>query len=191
MISLESFWKKHFPADKWLKHWEPIRIHPALKSLRQTIELQHVLIINNVILRWCGYYIVLSWQLSEDFSIVMDIKILMYLVLAAQIAYIITQSRSVQVEQGKVEGFRGTLKDTLRTALVNAKQPFKCKAAHSLAAYATRTNHLVPTSLTLWISSFCISDPSACTIQSFMTELGIYHYSYLYSYYSTLKCKHL
>ncbi len=41
------------------------------------------------------------------------------------VAYKIT-SRSLQVELGKVEGFRGN-------ALVNAKQPFYCEAASSLA----------------------------------------------------------
>ncbi len=34
-----------------------------------------------------------------------------------------------------MEGFRGT-ESVLRNALVNANQPFKCKAARLLAAYA-------------------------------------------------------
>ncbi len=50
---------------------------------------------------------------------------------AEQIAYIITRIRSIQVELRKVEGF------AQQNAVVNANQPFKCKAAISLAAYAT------------------------------------------------------
>ncbi len=61
-------------------------------------------------------------------------------------------------------GFQRNSDSMLQTALVNASQPFKCKAVSSLAAYATWTNPLVPSSLTLWISSICIKDPSACAI---------------------------
>ncbi len=48
---------------------------------------------------------------------------------ATQIAHKLTRSGSVQVELGKVEGFRVSLKSQ-----VNAGQPYKCKAASSLAA---------------------------------------------------------
>ncbi len=54
---------------------------------------------------------------------------------AAQIAYKITHSRSIQVELGKVEGLNS--ESALQNVQVDANQPFKCKAASSLAAYAT------------------------------------------------------
>ncbi len=69
---------------------------------------------------------------------------------AAQIAYKITRSRSTQVALGKVEGFRETLKarwKNLKWMLASY-----INAVSSLAAYATWTNQLVPSRLTLWIS---------------------------------------
>ncbi len=151
--------------------------------------------------------LVLSWKLAEDFGMVMDMTMLMYLVMAEQIcsaaaavgyccccrlflllqrkcgnlllpihtlircfeylrhtaaaqtAYIITYSRSIQVELGKVEGFRVT--EMLKWMLTSH---IKYQAASSLALYATWTNQLEPSCLTLWISSVYIKDPSACTI---------------------------
>ncbi len=76
---------------------------------------------------------------------------------------ILTHNRSIQVELGKVEGFRVTLKGCCEL-LVNDKRPFKCKAASSLAVYAIWTSQLLPSSLKLWISSVCINNLSACAI---------------------------
>ncbi len=64
-------------------------------------------------------------------------------------------------------------KSMLQTALLNVNHPFKCKASSSLAEYAMWTNPLVPGSLTLWISSICINNSSACTIYTITKELGI------------------
>ncbi len=71
----------------------------------------------------------------------------------SQIAYIITCSRSGGAGEGG--GFQSNSESALCNALVNANQPFKCKAVSLLAVYATWTNQLVPSSLTLNIISLC------------------------------------
>ncbi len=85
---------------------------------------------------------------------------------AAQIAYI-TRSRSIQVELGKVEGFRA-----LWSALVNPNQPFKYKAASSMAAYTTSTNQLVPSSL----RPRPHRDAFSCICKNFVSSRWIRHF---------------
>ncbi len=62
----------------------------------------------------------------------------------------LTHSRSIQVELGKVEGFRVTLKAWCKCSS-ESYQSFKFKATSFLAAYATWTNQLVPRSLALCV----------------------------------------
>ncbi len=65
---------------------------------------------------------------------------------------------------GEGVGFQKNYKSALQTNLVNASQQFKYKEKSLLAVYATWTSQFVPSSLTVWISSVCINDPSACAI---------------------------
>ncbi len=68
------------------------------------------------------------------------------------IAYKITCSRSIPVELGKVEGFRELWKHAARISSEYC-QLYKCKGLSSLAACPAWTNQLVPSHLTLWITS--------------------------------------
>ncbi len=117
-----------------------------------------------LLLNCCCCRFVLLLQIKNR-NLLLPIRCCEYLrpTAGTQIANKLTHSRSIQVELGRVEGFSNS-EIMLQTSLVNANQPFQCKAVNSLVGYATWTKLLQPSSLILYISSVCINDPSACAI---------------------------
>ncbi len=93
---------------------------------------------------------------------------------ATCVTYKIIHSRSIQVELGKVEGFRETLKARCKMLKwMLTMQSFKCKAESSLAPFATWTNQLVPSRLTLnFISYVKTNQPVLSTYSSTWQRLS-------------------
>ncbi len=90
-----------------------------------------------LLLNCCCCRFVLLLQIKNR-NLLLPIRCCEYLrpTAGTQIANKLTHSRSIQVELGRVEGFSNS-EIMLHTSLVNANQPFQCKAVNSLVGYAT------------------------------------------------------